>query len=200
MDLGRHRLVRRDKVVLRQPHLLPLVHCRDVVCPVLLHLDRAAIHVTLARHHLQLLPAIERQHPVLQRTVHLHLDLRLRPLNRAQVAAMLLRHLLQTCPARIVIRHLDLLHRRQVHHPHLVVLRRDRPRLHVSTPRSPADPKTQTDSLSYSKHLQTLAAHRPTPSQPASKPAPSQHSYPDPRRHTSRTGAPCPSSARLPLL
>ena len=130
-NVGRVRLVGRDEVVLRQPHLLAFIRGRHMVRAILLHVDGAVIDVPLTAGQMHLLAVVQRQHPVLQRGRHRHRQRRVRAFQRAQIASLVLRHRLHARPLRIVVGHLHRLHRRQVHHAKLEMLRGRRARLHV---------------------------------------------------------------------
>ena len=130
-DLRRLRLVGGDEVVLREAHRLAFIGGGDVIRAVLLHVDRALVLVAVAARQMDGLAVIEREHPVLQGPVHLHLERRVSPFDRAQIARVLLNLRLHSGPLRIVVGHLHLLHGRQIHHAHFVVRRDQRPRGHV---------------------------------------------------------------------
>ncbi len=121
-DRRRHRLVRRDKVVLREPHWLALVGRGHMIGAVLLEMDRASVPVPLPARQLDRLAT---------GTVHLDFECSVGPLNGTQVAGVLLRHRLHAGPLRILVRHSNSLHSRKIHDAHLVVRRNQRTCGHV---------------------------------------------------------------------
>ena len=130
-DLRRLRFVGGDEVVLGEAHRLALVDGGDVIRAVLLHVDRALVVVAVAAGEMDRLAAVERELAIAAGAIHLDFDLRVGAFDRAQIAGVLLRHRLQAGPLGIVIGDVNLLHRRQIDHAHLVVRRNERPGRHV---------------------------------------------------------------------
>ena len=127
----RLRLARLDEEIVGKAHGLALIESGDVVHAVLLHVDRALVHVAFAAREPNLLLVIQDQEAVAQGLVGLHFEIGVRAFDGAQIAAALLGHVLQVRPGRIAIRHAHVFHVRQIEHAYVEVLRVQRPRFDV---------------------------------------------------------------------
>ena len=120
---GRLLGLRLDEVVLAQAHGRAAIQGGDVIKAILLNRDLRANPIACAGLQLQLLRAVQHQDAIGQRPVGLDGHFRLRALDRAKIAALLLDGVSNSQPAGIVVGDANPLHRGQLDHRQLEAFR-----------------------------------------------------------------------------
>ena len=123
-----------------EAHGLALIESGDVVHAVLFHVDRALVDIAFAAREANLLVVIEHQQAIAHGLVGLDFEVGVGAFDGAQIAAVLLGHVLQVRPRRIVVGHADVLHVRQIEHANIEVVRVERRPLRRNIRRFPAGP------------------------------------------------------------
>ena len=124
-------LARLDEKILGETNRLPLIEGGDVVDAILFNLDRALIVIAFAARESDLLAVAEHEEAVFQRSIGENLQIGAGAFQGAEIAAALFHRVFHSGPGRVVVGHLDLLHRGQIYHADVEVGRAARAGLDI---------------------------------------------------------------------
>ena len=128
---GRRIAARLNEIILRETYLFTAIRSRHVVHVVFQNRHASSEPSIRARGQFDLRAAIQHQARLRQRLIRFNLHFGLGAFHRAKVATGILHFVFQAKERRVVVRHLDVPHGRQVHHGELIAVRFHAPRFHV---------------------------------------------------------------------